>query len=186
MPIGATWAEVAAGAPSVAADEVYQLGLHVRALAAVHDLLTQESKAGDGQANFLSARELLHQLMPMLQATSVDRKMEFQIADVRLSARQGSSLALIVNELVCNALKYGDGTIRVSLCSTDATATLVVTDDGLGFCEGFDSISSVNTGLDLVTQLTRWDLGGEISYCNHADSGARITITIPLSDRNDL
>jgi two-component sensor histidine kinase/DNA-binding response OmpR family regulator len=168
------------GEPSVPASEIYQLGIHVRALAAVHDLLTQESKEGDGQANYLSAHSLLDQLLPMLQATAVDSAIEFEIDDVRLSARQGSSLALVVNELVSNGLKYGAGLIRVRFTVAGGFATLDVRDHGPGFPAGFDPTTSGSTGLDLVQQLTRWDLGATTVYRNCEDGGACVTVTIPL------
>ncbi len=168
--------------PVVPVDDIYQLGLHVRALAAVHDLLTQESKEGDGQAHFLSAQSLLDQLLPMLQSTAAARPIEFEIANVRLSARQGSSLALIVNELVSNGLKYGSGVIRVEFTSVASAAVLTVCDEGRGFPADFDCAVSSSTGLDLVQQLTRWDLGGEVEYTNRAEGGACVTITIPFQD----
>lgn len=170
------------GTDTLPAANIYQLGLHVRALAAVHDLLTQESKEGDGQAHHLSAQSLLDQLLPMLQATAVERPIEFVIDDVRLSARQGTSLALIVNELVSNGLKYGDGVIRVELTACGDTGKLTVCDSGPGFPPGFDPQRSANTGLDLVQQLTRWDLGGVVAYRNREEGGAIATVTIPLQD----
>jgi two-component sensor histidine kinase len=170
------------GSASLPAADMYQLGIHVRALAAVHDLLTQESKEGDGQAHYLSAQSLLDQLLPMLQATAMDRPIEFEIADVRLSARQGSSLALVVNELVSNGLKYGGGVIQVQLTANDTTAMLRVLDDGPGFPEGFDPVSSSNTGLDLVQQLTRWDLAAELRMGNRQEGGACVEVVIPLRD----
>jgi len=168
------------GATSLPAADIKQLGIHVRTLAAVHDLLTQESKEGDGQAHFLSAFSLLEQLLPMLQACAGDREIDFDIQDTRLSARQGSSLALVVNELVSNSLKYGDGAICVSLISDGAIATLKVTDEGPGFPPDFDPVTSANTGMDLVHQLTKWDLGANLSYKNCTGGGACVTITIPL------
>jgi two-component sensor histidine kinase len=170
------------GRINLPATDMYELGIHVRALAAVHDLLTQESKEGDGQANYLSAHALLDQLLPMLQATAMDREIRYDIADVRLSARQASSLALVVNELVSNGMKYGKGMIRVELKTDGASAQLEVSDEGPGFSDGFDPVSSANTGLDLVQQLVRWDLDAEICYANREEGGARITVTMPLQD----
>ena len=170
------------GTPSVPASDIHQLGIHVRALAAVHDLLTQESKEGDGKANYISAQSLLDQLQPILQATALDRILEFEIADVRLSARQGSSLALVVNELVSNGLKYGEGIIRVSLSTDGENARLQVLDEGPGFPADFDPVSSSNTGLELVCQLTHWDLGATITYHNGENGGACVEVVIPLRD----
>ena len=168
--------------PSVPAADIRQLGIHVRALAAVHDLLTQELKEGDGQAHYLSSRTLLDQLLPMLQTMAVDRAIMFEIADFRLSAQQGTSLALVVNELVSNGLKYGQGTIYVRLYVAGSQATLEVLDDGPGFPVGFDPQLSSSTGLDLVQQLTHWDLAGTVTYENREEGGACVKVTLPLPE----
>jgi two-component sensor histidine kinase len=168
------------GSATIPTKDIHQLGIHVRALAAVHDLLTQESKAGDGQAHHISARSLLSDLIPMLQATSAERKIEFDLEDARLTARQGTSLALVVNELVSNALKYGVGIIRIKFSAEGAKAALEVCDDGPGFPEGFDPIEAANTGLELVQHLTHWDLEGTVVYQTREEGGARVRVTIPV------
>ncbi|MCW3051221.1 MAG: signal transduction histidine kinase, partial [Chthonomonadales bacterium] len=168
------------GSATIATKDIHQLGIHVRALAAVHDLLTQESKEGDGQAHYISARDLLHELIPMLQATSAERTIQFDIEDVRLTARQGTSLALVVNELVSNALKYGVGIIRIKFTVQGERATLEVCDDGPGFPEGFDPIAASNTGLELVQHLSRWDLEGTVTYETRPEGGARVRVNLPV------
>ncbi len=168
------------GMPTIPTKDIHQLGMHVRALAAVHDLLTQESKEGDGQAHYISAHSLLHELIPMLQATSPDRTIEFDIAEVRLTARQGTSLALVVNELVSNALKYGVGIIRIRFQVEGERAALEVCDNGPGFPEGFNPIEAANTGLELVQHLSHWDLEGTVSYQTREEGGARVLLTLPV------
>jgi two-component sensor histidine kinase/DNA-binding response OmpR family regulator len=174
------------GSATIPTKDIHQLGIHVRALAAVHDLLTQESKAGDGQAHYISARALLHDLVPMLQATSAERTIEFDVAEARLTARQGTALALVVNELVSNGLKYGVGTIRIRFAVEGAQATLEVCDDGPGFPEGFDPIAAANTGLELVQHLCHWDLEGTVVYETRAEGGARVLATIPVEGEATL
>ena len=159
--------------------EMRRLGLHVRTLAAVHDLLTEEAKA-DGEAHWLSAQEVLERLVDMLRATAGGRQIVCRLQDARLSARQGTSLALITNELISNALKYGKGSIEVDLKSSGDRAELCVCDDGPGFAEGFDPDLTGSTGLELVQNLSRWDLGGRSSYCNRPEGGACVSISIAL------
>lgn len=57
---------------------------------------------------------------------------------------------------------------------------LTVCDDGPGFPPDFDPDSSANTGLDLVDNLSRWDLGGKACYENRPEGGAKITVFVPL------
>jgi two-component sensor histidine kinase len=164
---------------SISPSEMRRLGLHVRTLAAVHDLLTEEAKA-DGEAHWLSAKEVLERLVGMLQNTAGGRQLVCHLKDARLSARQGTSLALITNELISNALKYGNGPIEIDLCNDGDMAVLKVSDDGPGFPENFDPNAAETTGLELVQNLSRWDLGGGSRYCNRPEGGATVAITIPL------
>ena len=45
----------------------------------------------------------------------------------------------------------------------------------------FDPVESSNTGLELVRQLTHWDLGATVTYQNLKQGGACVTIAIPLA-----
>lgn len=167
------------GHTSIDPSEIRRLGTHVQTLASVHDILTQEAKY-DGQAEFLSAQEVLSKLLEMLQNTSANRTIHTCIEDARLSARQGTSLALVLNELVSNAQKYGRGDILVCFERDDGHAVLSVSDDGPGFPEGFDPAREAHTGIELITSLSQWDLGGEARFENREEGGARVVIRMPL------
>jgi two-component sensor histidine kinase/AmiR/NasT family two-component response regulator len=165
----------------ISADELKTLGIHVQTLAAIHELLTQEAKE-DGQAHYIPARRVLEKLIEMLERTIGARRILYDIAEARLSARQGTSLALVVNELISNALKYSAGDINVRLTVDQKTATLFVYDEGPGFPIGFDPIQAANTGLDLVCNLSQWDLGGDVKFSNRASGGGCVAVTIPLAE----
>jgi PAS domain S-box-containing protein len=169
----------------VAAEEVKRLGTHVRTLATVHDVLTHQAKQ-DEHAQYISAKQVLEKLLPLMQQTAGGRNILFRVDDAHLSARQGTSLALVVNELVSNALKYGRTDVHVRLDVVDHTARLVVEDDGDGFDEGFDPAAAAETGLDLVESLSQWDLGGNTSYENRPEGGACVTVTFPLPHSSQI
>jgi PAS domain S-box-containing protein len=84
-------------------------------------------------------------------------------------------LALILNELITNAAKYGvpggEGSIRVALSDENGLFTLKVEDDGPGFdpCE----ISRRSSGLGLVAGLVR-QIGG--SFAVEPGAGARCIV----------
>lgn len=164
----------------VPAEKVQQLNLQVRTLATVHDVLTQQSKE-DAQVNTLSSQMLLGELIPMLQQIAMPRIVRYEVAEVALYSQQGVSLALIVNELVLNALKHGEGAVDVVFDADDTTATLQVSDDGAGLPEDFDPDMQGSTGIYLVENLATMDLKGTIVYENRPDGqGARIKVTFPL------
>ena len=60
------------------------------------------------------------------------------------------------------------------------SGALSVSDQGPGFPTDFDAQRSVNTGLELVDSLARWDLAGQIDFENSREGGACVRVTIPL------
>ncbi|MBK8829598.1 MAG: tetratricopeptide repeat protein [Saprospiraceae bacterium] len=90
-------------------------------------------------------------------------------------------LALIINELISNALKYAfrdgrRGEIKVSLEQTEGLINLEVSDDGMGLPEHFSVESSSNFGLKLINILCD-RLGA--TWSAHSGKGTRIEIHIP-------
>jgi two-component sensor histidine kinase len=163
-------------------EKVHQLNMQIRALATVHDVLTQETKR-NAEGNTISARTLLQSLLPMLEQLAAPRLLTYCIEETRITGSQGTSLALITNELVLNALKHGQGEVEVSFDVRDNRAVLEVCDDGEGLPEGFDSAAQGSTGMSLLENLATWDLQGTIVYENRPDrTGARVSVTFPLQN----
>jgi two-component sensor histidine kinase len=163
---------------SLSVEEFRRLSTHVRMLAAVHDLLTANSKR-DASVSHVSAKEILEKLFPIIQQTATHMAMELTVDDVRLPVRQAASLTLIVNELVSNAIKHGSSRIDVRLFHEDKKAVFEVCDDGPGFPPGFDPSTEANTGLELVENISRWDLTGSTRY-DTTNRGGRVTLTFPV------
>jgi PAS domain S-box-containing protein len=171
--------QVLEGEQTLPVTEFVRLSRQVRTLAMVHDLLTTQAKA-DKEAHSISASELLTKLFPLLQTTSGGRRIRVQLAEAQISARQGTSLALITNELISNALKHGIGDVEVTFQVHENSAILEVCDDGPGFPPGFDVAKTETTGLGLVANLSRWDLGGYVQFQNRPQGGAKVAIHIPI------
>ncbi len=162
----------------IPAEEFRRLGAHVQTLAAVHDLLTKELKDREPDQR-ISIRDVLQKLVPVHQQTAPACRIQPNIQDVRLPGRQGTSLALVINELISNAIKHGRGNVEVIVTEKDEITSVVVSDDGPGFIAGFDVKTAANTGLELVDNLVRWDLGGHVDFENQPSGGAHVSITIP-------
>ena len=96
-------------------------------------------------------------------------KLDFDgISGIWLSADRAIPLALIVNELVTNAVKYAfsnrpAGHIYVHLVRQDANTALVsVRDDGVGLAADFDLTKSKGLGMQIVAALVK-QLGADIT-----------------------
>ena len=157
-----------------------RLSLHIRALAAIHDLLTEEVKTAD-EFDYVSARGLVEKLVLLLQTTLAGRVLESEVEDIPLSIKQATSLAPLLSEMVANAIKHGRGDILVTLTQAQTTIRLEVRDHGSGFPAGFDPRSAAHTGLELIETFVRHDLRGDIRYENAPQDGAQLTVTFPVS-----
>lgn len=98
---------------------------------------------------------------------------------------QAVSLALVVTELVTNAIKYAfpeqrSGTIRLCLERNGDTIVLTVADDGIGLPDDFDPARRTSLGMKIVTALVR-QVRGKVTIGN-ASPGAIFRIDIPIAE----
>ncbi len=160
---------------TVALSDYIRLSNHVRALAAVHEILTEDSKTG-GDATSISLPVLLKRLLSLLQSIAGISRIEHQADEAYVSVRTGSSIALIVNELVTNAIHHGTDSIRITLSVRERNAVLSVLDNGPGFPEGFQAKPYSSIGLEIVEDLIRLDLRGEVRYSNRPEGGGCVEV----------
>ncbi|MCW3094644.1 MAG: multi-sensor hybrid histidine kinase [Chthonomonadaceae bacterium] len=155
-----------------------RIGQHTRSLAAIHDLLTQQAKS-DAHTNSLSSRVVLDRLLPLLESTVGGRRIRYEADEVLLPIGVGTSLTLLVSELVSNAIKHGRTDIEVTLKTEGETICLEVCDDGPGFPPDFDWRTAANTGMGLIDSSARHDLRGSVSYENRREGGGRVIVRFP-------
>ena len=111
-------------------------------------------------------------------------KLHFDGTDgIWLYADRAISLALIVNELVTNAVKYAfsnrqEGHVFIRLVRHDANTALVsVRDDGIGLPPDFDFSTSKGLGMRIVTALAK-QLGADITRNPQVD-GNEFVVLVP-------
>ena len=112
---------------------------------------------------------------------------------VRAPIDRAVPLALIVSELVTNAVKYAfpddqDGTIRVSVQRAEEEGGMLaisVKDDGIGLPEDFDPTASSGVGMRVVTTLVK-QLRARLEVQRASpDGGAAFKILSPLPNPRD-
>ena len=99
-----------------------------------------------------------------------------------LPSQQATSLALVVNELLQNAMEHAfpgrsAGHVVITLSEGRDTIRVEVRDDGVGLPEGFSPGRSADLGLQIVRTLVQEDLKGRLSLTTA--HGARAVITMP-------
>ncbi|MFC5567043.1 PAS domain-containing protein [Rubellimicrobium aerolatum] len=105
-------------------------------------------------------------------------------AGLVLPLTQAVPLALVVSELVTNAVKYAfqgrdKGRLSVRLRRTPEGARIEVADDGVGLPDGFDPKRSGGLGMKIVTSLVR-QVRGKLSL-EGVKPGTKAAIDVPLN-----
>jgi len=100
--------------------------------------------------------------------------------DFMLKAELLSPLAIIINELIANSMKYAfDGiserTIALSAFKTGSTVTITYADNGPGLPESISFESSSGFGMQLIAMLVQ-QMGGTISIDRR--QGARFILEL--------
>ena len=164
---------------AVPVKELMQVRMHISTLASIHDLLVSDIKT-EGGTSGVSAKAALLKLLPMLQAFVGEQRIRWNVDDVYLPIKQGMSLAVLINELVSNAVKHGGQQVELRLALVEKEVTLEVSDDGPGFSQAFSPGTAAHFGLELVESIGRLDLSGKTSYENRPEGGACVRVTFPL------
>jgi two-component sensor histidine kinase len=99
-----------------------------------------------------------------------------------LPAEVATPLAMILTELVQNAVEHAGATvIEVRVERDDRQLSLVVQDDGAGLPAGFDLAQSPRLGLQIVRTLVESELQGTLSVRTAAAGGTAASVVVPLS-----
>ena len=151
----------------------------ILAIASVHELLARED------LDIISVKKVAEQILQAtaqgILAPGKHIAMNIEGPDILLPSAQATSVALILNELVQNAVEHGfgpgmdNGEIRITLAEEPKTLTLVVTNDGAPLPEGFDIRKTDSLGLQIVESLVRGDLQGRFVLANE---GARTVASV--------
>ncbi|HET8998149.1 MAG TPA: GAF domain-containing protein [bacterium] len=152
----------------------------ILSIAAVHEILAAE---GLRQVAIRAMLERVVQTVTQTMAPphfALDARIEGD--DFSLPSQQATSLALVVNELLQNAMEHAfpgrsAGRVVITLSEGREAIRVEVRDDGIGLPEGFSPGRSADLGLQIVRTLVQDDLKGQLSLTNVR--GVRAVITMP-------
>jgi len=159
----------------------------VQAIAAVHDLLSDETRLAGTTVDVI-ARHVADEAYGTLIPPGLTVDFEIQPSDVTVPSRQATVLALLINELVSNAVSHGfegrrRGKITVRGDRLDGQARVAVANDGIGVPDGFDPAESRGLGMRIVQRLVTSDLHGTFAI-RSGETGTVATMTFPISGEN--
>ncbi len=163
---------------------IQEAQLRVQAVATVHERLyrSEDFKSVDLDV-------FLETLCRDLQKSVADEDgdaiaVEVTAEPVTIANDRAVPAALILNELLTNAIKYAyperSGTVTVALKKLDeGRVSLTVADDGVGLPEAFAERRHASLGFRIIEGLVR-QIGGELDICG-SKPGTAITVTFDVA-----
>jgi two-component sensor histidine kinase len=155
----------------------------ILSVAVIHEFLSLD------ESQSINVRDVCQRIVTQTrQLMTPGQQVEFSIEGpaIYLPSAQATATALVINELVQNALEHGyenreHGQIRVVLTDGGDSVKLEVCDDGEPLSAEFDLANSTSLGLQIVRSLVQADLRGEIRLENDPARGVAATVTFPKS-----
>jgi two-component sensor histidine kinase len=156
----------------------------IQAIAAVHDLLSDERRL-NGAATDEIARLVAEQARSTMIRPGLHVDFKIGKSDVKAPSKQATVLALCTNELVSNAVNHGfrgreHGTIQIRTIRRDPFATIEVENDGEKVPENFEPDESRGLGMKIIQRLVTSDLHGRFTI-RSTPTGTIAAITFPIA-----
>ena len=156
----------------------------ILSIAVVHEFLAHD------ESNIVNVREVSQRIITEVARSILDpeKRIRFSLEgdDIYLPTQHATSCALIINELLQNAVEHGyatrsEGTITVRLQEDADEHVIEIVDDGQGLVAESGRGQEISLGLQIVRTLVREDLKGRFELRNLDGRGARAVVAFPKS-----
>jgi len=152
----------------------------ILSVAVIHEFLSEH------EARVINIREVSQRIIQQTRQGILDTEKKIRLElvgpDVYLPAQQATACALVINELLQNAVEHGyerrkEGTITLYLREEANQVTVEVHDDGAGLPAGFALEEASGLGLQIVRTLVQDDLRGRFQLISTDGVSAIVTFT---------
>jgi two-component sensor histidine kinase len=146
----------------------------IKSIAASHEILSAEN-VGSTDITELARLVTENSRRSMVRT---DQHIDARVhgPSIFLTSKQATAFALVLNELVSNAIEHGfrnrsAGDIDVELDWDGAEVWVRVQDNGAGLPQGFDLAQSKGLGLQIARTLVEKDLSGQLAVTDGTGQG---------------
>ncbi len=170
----------ASSGEQLSARDVLQISVNrILSIAAVHEILSQEG------FRFVDVKDVADRIAQLTAQNMIspDRRIGIHVTGeaIVLPSKPATSLALVINELLQNALEHAfvgqeQGAVTISLGRSPHHFIVEVSDDGVGLPRE----RPASTGLEIVETLVRDDLRGKLTF-KSGQQGTHVIIRLPQS-----
>ena len=154
--------------------ELEEVSARVRAIGDVQDLLQSSATLDRVDATVL-LRRLCGQLQKGYSGQISFAGEEGQVLD----AAKATTLAIIANELITNAIKHGNSAVAVTATPMPSKFVVSISDDGPGLPEDFDIENTDRFGMRVARMMAE-SVGGNLTSIRKAGSGASFQVDVPV------
>jgi two-component sensor histidine kinase len=152
----------------------------IMSVAVIHEFLSHQ------ESQVINIREVSQRIINQMRQGVLDPEKQIRLdlhgPNVYLPARQATACAMVVNELLQNAVEHGyerrpGGTVSVQLIDEGDGVTITIQDDGIGLPADFDRERAESLGLQIVQTLVEHDLRGQFEL--KGGEGVRAVVSFP-------
>ncbi len=152
----------------------------ILSVAVIHEFLSLDERQA------INVREVCLRIVAQArQALMPGKQIDFSVDGpvMYLPSQQATACALVVNELIQNALEHGyedrgSGHIQIGLTDLGDSVRLEICDDGTPLSDDFSLANPTSLGLQIVSSLVQGDLHGEVTLENQ-ERGVVATVAFP-------
>lgn len=152
----------------------------IMSIAVVHETLSS------GEVGMVNMGQLITSISQLSLGSQSEQPLitlDISGTPIMIPSKEATSLALVVNELVQNALQHGfiedtKGKLFIGISQNDGVVSVVIHNDGLGLTPDFDIERSSNLGLTIVKTLVQNELKGQ--FFLESREGVVATVKFPL------
>jgi two-component sensor histidine kinase len=153
----------------------------ILSVAVIHEFLAHQD------ARVINIRDVSLRIINQIREGVLNHEkgisLDLQGPNIYLTTQPATVCALVINELLQNALEHGyqreqGGTVTVHLVDDGEQVTISVDDDGEGLPEEFDLDHTSSLGLQIVKALAEGDLKGNFEL-HSRDKGVSAVVTFP-------
>ncbi len=151
------------------------------AVAGIQDMLQHDSSL-----RTVDICRLMERLCQHLERAGGGRQVGFrtEVSFCEIETTRATHAAIIVNELLTNAMKHARTSIQLMLECDGAQVVMTVTDDGAALPDAFDMDGQAGFGLRVVTMIAD-RIGGAVTIGRGTDGATRAVLTMPVAQDTD-
>lgn len=154
----------------------------IYSISSVYELILENENNDEEKVDVIALSKIIgHKMIGTSNTQAIQLAFHHNNIQLFCHSKKAVSLALIICELLQNALKYAfinreEGMIDIRFFQNASTISLCISDNGVGIHE-----MKASFGMEMITRLVEYDLEGTFSILP-SESGTHTQIQFPVSE----